>query len=165
VCLAIRCQQVVYQDAIKNTLFRRIVTTYLRILALSLLLCLRRQASSSSTRGPWRSVLYLSSIVVSILAFFCPLVPWLISSSHDNLHVLQTPTPVQRDNVVFPRSQQWSVPPANGPFCHRDIWDHSVGDVFYRVLCEGGCQTLGRLGRHAPPLFRGHPGPKHRLEE
>ncbi len=71
------CQPVVYEDAIQNTLFRRTVTIYMRILALTLVLLLPRQPSSSSTRGPWRSALYPPSIVVSVLSWLGhrPLVP------------------------------------------------------------------------------------------
>ena len=82
------CQPVVYKDAIQNTLFRRIVTMYMKILALTSLLGLPRQHSFSSTRGPWRSVVYPSFIAVSVLACYRPLVPCLIGHSHDCLHLL-----------------------------------------------------------------------------
>jgi hypothetical protein len=51
------CPPVAYKDAIQTTWFRRIVTIYLRILALTSPLRLPHQRFSSSTRGPWRSVL------------------------------------------------------------------------------------------------------------
>ena len=153
-----------FTDAIKNTLFRVIVTTFLRILALSSQSRLRRRHSSSSTRGPWRSVPYPSSIVVSILECLRFSGFWLTSFSHGHPLVLQAPTPVQAD-IPYPRCQSWHVPPADGPFFHRDYWNNSIGDVFHCHQCKGGCYTLARLGLHAQPLFRCPPDRRLYLEK
>ena len=64
----VTCQLVVYKDAIQTSLLNRIVTIFMRILALTLLLWSPGQASSSSMPGPWLSVVYPPSIVVSVLA-------------------------------------------------------------------------------------------------
>src|SRR6266853_4604154 len=70
-----------YTHAIQSTLFRDIVTTYSRILAPVLTLCSRHRPSSSTTHGPWRLVVYLSFIVVSILVWSLPFGPSLGSLS------------------------------------------------------------------------------------
>lgn len=62
-----------HTDATQSTMFRFTVTSYLRIVAPfsnSSLMWWWRRASFSSSRGWWRSVDYLSSIVVSVPASF-----------------------------------------------------------------------------------------------
>ena len=70
--LAIRCQEILYKDTFQSTLFQNIVTSYLRMLALSTIYGLRRYPLSSFMRGPWRLASYLSSTVVSIFSSHLP---------------------------------------------------------------------------------------------
>ena len=60
-------QSVVNTYSMQSTLYRRIGTTYMRILAPSILMPLYRRLLSSSSHGLWRSVAYLLSTVVSAL--------------------------------------------------------------------------------------------------
>ena len=85
---AINRQPVVYVGAIQSTSFRYVVTPYLRISALPsiqvmFLCCL---PTYSSKRGPWRSVLYLSSIAVSVLACLVPLCRGLLIVTVVNIY-------------------------------------------------------------------------------
>jgi pheromone a factor receptor len=70
-----------YTHAIQSTLFRDIVTTYLKMLAPVKTLCPCYWPCSSATHGLWRLVVYLSFIVVSILVWSSPFGPSLGSSS------------------------------------------------------------------------------------
>ena len=122
--------------------------------------------TSFSKRGPWLSVLYLSSIAVSIQACLLHLVPRLINNySREHLHILQARKSIQADDVVDLWFQSQPIPPLDGHIFRRGIWDHSVGNVFYSVQCKGGYQTLEELGRHTQPLFRDLSDPRLRLEE
>jgi hypothetical protein len=57
--LSLFSQCVVNTYSTQSTLYRRIGTTYMRMLALSILMPLYRRLLSSSSHGPWRSVVYL----------------------------------------------------------------------------------------------------------
>jgi len=148
VSLAINCQPVFYVGAIQSTSLRYIVTAYLRISALFSLLRVCCLPSSSSTGGPWRSVLYHSSIVVSVLACIILLVPWPTNHSREHSHVLQARKSMQAD-VIYLWFQSKPIPPLDGHLFRRGIGDHSDGDVYYRLRCTVRFQTLEELGRHA----------------
>ena len=100
-------------------------------------------------RGPWRSVLYLSSIVVSAIARVFPLVPWPINRSREHLHVLQARKSVQADDVIYLWFQSKPISPLDNHIFRRGICDRSDVDVCHRDRDKIGYETLEELGRHA----------------